>query len=199
MDVSLPLLLLELLLELFLELFVLFPFCLGAGRVGGLLFLPPLFPSPPPPPHPMHPSRSWNPTHLFPKSFPIHLCPIHLSIHLFPKSLPIHLFPKSFPIHLFPKSSLQAACPGGVAFGASLCWKLSPCQVSCQPCFLLSPFARCSLFVFHIQLGEFVVSVLPGHHSSSPCCKGWSQSLEELVFPASLFQVVKHRRPFFKG
>ena len=197
MDVSLPLLLLELLLELFLELFVLFPFCLGAGSVGGLLFLPPLFPSPPPP-HPMHPSRSWNPTHLFPKSFPIHLCPIHLSIHLFPKSLPIHLFPKSFPIHLFPKSSLQAACPGGVAFGASLCWKLSPCQVSCQPCFcyhLLQGVSYSSSTSSWANLWS-VFCQATIHH---PLVARVGPVLEELVFPASLFQVVKHRRPFFKG
>ena len=38
--------------------------------------------------------------------------------------------------------------------------------------FLPSPFARCCLFFFHIQLGELVDNVLPGHHSS-PCSKGW--------------------------
>ena len=128
----------------------------------------------PPPPHPRHPSPSTH--HLFPKSLPIHLFPksfSSFSTNLFPKSnhFPMSHLPKS---HLFPKSFLQAGVAAGAAFGASFWWKWSPCQLFLPALFLPSPFARCFLFIFHIQLGELVVNVFWGHQSPSPSPKGLS-------------------------
>ena len=162
---SLPLLALEH-LEL-LELLLLLPLCLAFGGVGGLLFLPPVSSS-------SSSSSQESLTQDPPLSQELFHPPLSQEL-LHPLS---QEFSNSHESSLCQESSSlsQESCVGWFCCRCSL-WSFLMLEVVPFPfflpaLFLPSPFARCCLFFFHIQLGELVDNVLPGHHSS-PCSKGW--------------------------